>query len=49
MDSTCNPGLYCEWGKNICRPVKALGETCRDANECRCVDGVCSELDCSER
>lgn len=49
LDSTCNPGLYCEWGTNICRPVKALGETCRDANECRCVDGVCSELDCSER
>lgn len=49
LESTCNPGLYCEWGTNICRPLKAVGETCGDANECQCVNGVCSQVDCSER
>lgn len=48
LKSTCNAGLYCEWGANICRPIKAVGETCGDANECHCNDGICSELACSE-
>jgi hypothetical protein len=48
LKSTCNPGLYCDWGANICRAIKMNGETCRDANECQCVNGVCSEVACSE-
>jgi hypothetical protein len=33
-DAACASGHFCNFAENLCRPVRAVGEPCKDGNEC---------------
>lgn len=53
LDDSCDDGLYCNFRDNRCAPWAALGEACRDGNECgpagACVPNETSEFRCVSR